>query len=176
MSFSLSQDVQKAYEQLIKTTDSIPTSKRRNKITEGAGGRVSVSDLIAYQIGWGKCLIRWYEAGIKGGQPEMPGDGFSKWDYVAIAEHFYQKYGYDASSQQLKVFQEIVTLILEITQREQQTGNLDQEGIWSWCTLSSGKKWPLSKWIRINTVSPYKRANQLIKKAANIISPKQSQF
>lgn len=76
MNFPLSQDVQKAYEQLIKTTESVPASKRRNKIIEGTGGRVSVSDLIAYQIGWGKCLIRWYETGIKGEQPEMPGIGY----------------------------------------------------------------------------------------------------
>lgn len=165
MNSPLSQDVQKAYEQLIKTADSVPASKRRDKIIEGTGGRVSVSDLIAYQIGWGKCLIRWYEAGIKGEQPEMPGDGFSKWDYVAIARHFYQKYSYDASIQQLKVFQEIVALILEITQKEQRIGNLDQEGIWPWCTLSSGKKWPLSKWIQVNTASPYNRAARLIKKA-----------
>ena len=33
---------------------------------------------------------------------------------------------------------------------EQQTRNLDQKSIWPWCTLTSGKKWPLSKWIRIN--------------------------
>jgi hypothetical protein len=108
MSIPLSQDIQKAYDQLLKTIHSIPALQRRNKMIEGTGGRISVSDLIAYQIGWGKCLIRWYEAGIKDEHPEMPGDGFSKWDYVEIAKHFYQKYGYDASSQQLKVFQKIV--------------------------------------------------------------------
>lgn len=42
---------------------------------------------------------------------------------------------------------------------------LDQRGIWAWCTLASGKQWPLSKWIRVKTASPYKRAVQLIKKA-----------
>lgn len=72
-------------------------------------------------------------------------DGFSKWNYVAIAKHFYQKYSYDAAIQQLEIFQETVLRILEITQKEEQTGNLDQEGIWPWCSLSSGKKWPLSK-------------------------------
>jgi hypothetical protein len=166
MSCSLSQEIQKAYDQLIKGISSVPTSKQCQKIIDGTGGKISVSDLVAYQIGWGKCLIRWYEAGVNGEQPEMPGDGFSKWDYGPIAKHFYQKYGYDAAVQQMKVFQETVSQILEISQKEQQTGNLDREGIWSWCTLSSGEKWPLSKWIRVNTVSPYKRAVQLIKKAA----------
>jgi len=88
-----------------------------------------VSDLIAYQIGWGKCLIRWYEAGIKEEQPEMPGEGFVKWDYLAIAKLFYQKYGYDASSQQLKVFQETVFQIVKIIEKEQKTGNLNRQGV-----------------------------------------------
>lgn len=161
----LGQEIQKTYDKLIKIVGDIPISMRDKKILVGTGGRISVSDLIAYQIGWGKCLIRWYESGINGEQPEMPGDGFSKWDYVAIAKHFYQKYGEDASVLQMMIFQETVLKILEITQKEQETGNLYQEGIWPWCTLSSGKKWPLSKWIQVNTASPYMRAIQLIKKA-----------
>lgn len=165
MSSPLSQDIQKAYDQLIKVVSNVSASKRLNKTIEGTGGKVSVVDLIAYQIGWGKCLIRWYEVGNKGDFPEMPGDGFSKWDYIAIAKHFYKQYLYDASTQQMEVFEKVVFQILEITQKEQQTGNLDQEGVWPWCTLSSGKKWPLSKWIRVNTVSPYRRAIQLLKKA-----------
>lgn len=165
MNSALIRDIQKAYDQLIEIIHTLPVSKRGNKLIEGAGGKISVSNLVAYQIGWGKCLIRWYEAGIKGEQPEMPGNGFLKWDYVAIAKHFYQRYNYDASSQQLKIFQEVVSQILQIAQKEQQTGNLDQEGIWPWCTLPSGKNWPLSKWIQVNTVSPYKRAIRLIRKA-----------
>jgi len=164
MSLSLRQDLQLAYDRLIKRVDTVPISKRKGKVIEGTAGTVSVSDLIAYQIGWGKCLIRWYEAGVQGEAPEMPGDGFSKWDYLAIAKCFYEKYGYDGSNGQLAIFEEIVSQILKIIEKEEGTGNLDQEGIWSWCTLSSGKKWPLSKWIRVNTISPYKRAAQLIKK------------
>ncbi len=99
--------------------------------------------------------------------PDMPGDGFLKWDYIAIAHHFYQKYTYDYSEQQLKVFQQIVLRILEIIELEQETGRLEQIGIWDWCTLASGKQWPLCKWIQINTVAPYKRAIQLIKKQIN---------
>jgi hypothetical protein len=163
MSSSLRQDIQKAYDQFIQAVSNISASTRRTKMIEGTGGKVSVSDLVAYQIGWGKCLIRWYEAGIKGDSPEMPGDGFLNWDYVLIAKHFYEQYRYDASNQQMAVFEKVVSQILEITETEQQTGNLDQEGIWCWCALSSGKQWPLSKWIRVNTVSPYRRAIHLMK-------------
>lgn len=166
MHSTLAQDVRRESNRLVKTVSSLPISMKAIKNIEGTGDKVSVADLIAYQIGWGKCLIRWYDAGVKGETPEMPGEGFSTWDYVAIAKHFYKKYCYDSSDQQIIVFQQVVARILEIIQFEYQTGNLDQIGVWPWCTLSSGKQWPLSKWIRINTASPYKRAIQLIKKAS----------
>ena len=94
----------------------------------------------------------------------MPGEGFLKWDYTGLAHRFYEKYLYDATTEQMSVFQETVSRILAIAEQEQETGNLDRTGVWSWCTLPSGKHWPLSKWIQVNTVSPYKRAAALIKK------------
>lgn len=73
----------------------------------GTGGKVSITDHIAYQIGWGKCLIGWYESGIKGEVPIMPGEGFSIWDYTAIARHFYKKYQYHHRDEQNQVFHEV---------------------------------------------------------------------
>ena len=161
---SLSQEIQREYEKLINLVSLIPVSSRILKQIEGTGGKVSITNLIAYQIGWGKCLIEWYESGIKGEYPIMPGEGFSTWDYNAIARHFYQKYHYHDPNEQNQVFHQVVLQLLDIVEKEHQTGNLDRIGIWSWCTLKSGKQWPLSKWIKINTSSPYKRARQLIKK------------
>ncbi len=165
MHSTLIHNIQRERDQLVKIIANISVADRTLKVIDGTGGKVSVADLIAYQIGWGKNLIRWYEKGVEGKKPDMPGDGFSKWDYVAIAKHFYQKYSYDTSGQQLNVFDQVVSRILEIVEIEQQANQLDQIGVWEWCNLSSGKQWPLSKWIQINTVSPYKRATQLIKKA-----------
>ena len=74
---NLIQDIQKEYDRLAKIATHIAPPARILKIIDGTGGKVSVSDIIAYQIGWGKCLVRWYEAGIQGKIPEMPGEGFS---------------------------------------------------------------------------------------------------
>ncbi len=160
---TLSQDIRREYDRLVNGIAAIPLSLRTLKKIDGTGGKVSVADLIAYQIGWGKCLIRWYEAGIKGIMPDMPGEGFTKWNYVAIARHFQKKYQYDSADEQMALFHLVVLRILEIVATEDQTGNLDRLGVWPWCTLSSGKQWPLSKWIRVNTAAPYKRALSLIK-------------
>lgn len=161
---TIHQEIRSECDRLIKVVSQIPPSFRTLKNIDGTGGKVSVADIISYQIGWGKCLIRWYEAGIQGKVPEMPGDGFSTWDYLAIAQHFYNQYQFDSGDEQIRVFHQVVTRILEIVAAENQTGNLDQAEVWLWCSLASGKSWPLSKWIRVNTASSYKRATRLIRK------------
>lgn len=160
----LSQEIQHEYTRLMKFIKPLQSAVRMLKEIDGTGGKISVVDLIAYQIGWGKCVISWYEAGIQNQMPAMPGEGFSKWDYVAIAQHFYQKYHYSVPFEQNQAFDQTVQQLLHIVEEEYQTGYLDQVGIWPWCTLQSGKQWPLSKWIKINSSSAYKRAACLVKK------------
>jgi len=159
---SLISDIDKYYQKLIDILWKIPEQDRTKKVIDGTGGKVSAADVIAYQIGWGKRLIEWYEAGVRGEMAVMPGDGFSKWDYTAIAHHFYQKYRYDGFKQQEREFEQVVKRLVSIIEYESQTGNLEKLGVWQWCTLQSGKQWPLAKWIRINTAAPYKRAAQLL--------------
>jgi len=161
---NLIQDIQNEYERLAKIVTTIVPRERTLKIMDGTGQKVSISDIIAYQIGWGKFLVRWYDAGIQGKIPEMPGEGFLTWDYLGIAQYFYQAYQFDSADGQMRIFHQVVLRILEIVDAEDQIGNLDRTGVWPWCTLPSGKQWPLSKWIRVNTASPYKRAAQSIKR------------
>ncbi len=154
----LSNLILKEYQKLLIAVSRVPEHERTEKILEGTGGMVSVADVIAYQIGWGKLLIGWYEAGIKGEMPEMPDKGFSKWDYVGLARRFYAKY----DRNQEKELEKVVRRIVEIVEAESKTGNLEKLGVWPWCTLPSGKQWPLKKWITVNTSSPYKKAASLI--------------
>lgn len=159
----LSIEIQRQYDRLVKIVAQLPVSSRKVKELEGTGGQVCVADVIAYQIGWGLCVVRWYEAGIRGEMPVMPVEGFAKWDYTAIAHHFYKMYHFDGGDEQMDAFRSVVVRILAIVEIEGQTGNLDREGCWEWCTLASGKAWPLSKWIRVNTCAPYKRAASMVK-------------
>lgn len=159
----LSQEIQREYSRLITLINPLQANARALKEINGTGGKVSVADLIAYQIGWGKRVIHWYESGISGEKVLMPGEGFLVWDYTKIAQHFYKKYQYDSLLKQEQEFDQTVLQIINIVEKEYQTGNLDKIGVWSWCTLPSGKPWPLSKWIKVNTASPYKRAHALVK-------------
>lgn len=161
----LSRNIQKEYNKLISLFSNIESKDRLRKTIEGTGGLVNVVDLIAYQIGWGTLLLTWYKAGLKGEMPEMPGQGFDTWDYVELAHHFYTKYHYDGYLKQEREFHNIVQQIIDMVECEYEAGRLDAIGVWDWCTLKSGKKWPLSKWVQVNTVAPYRKAVSLIKKA-----------
>ncbi len=160
----LNLSIHKESRRLIELVSSLSISSRTLKQLEIAGGKASPADLIAYQIGWGRCLIRWYESGIKGEESEMPEKDLPKWDYGAIASHFYRKYSFDQAEKQIEEFEQVVRAVLLIVENEAHTGNLDKLGVWDWCTLKSGKQWPLEKWVRVNTLSPYKRAFSLIAK------------
>ncbi len=159
----LSKNIQKEYNKLMATIEKVPAADRSKKCMAGTGGAISIRELIAYQIGWGLRLIDWYETGLKGQLPVMPGDGFTKWSYTDIAEHFYKTYQSDTFAAQAKYFERIVRRIIEIAEQEYETGRLDKEDVWKWATLDSGKYWPLSKWIQVNTVAPYKRAIKMLR-------------
>ncbi|MBM3894180.1 ClbS/DfsB family four-helix bundle protein [Candidatus Dependentiae bacterium] len=64
------------------------------------GRYVSPAELIAYQMGWVRRLIKWYECGKRGERMSMPGDGFSSWRYTEMAIYFYEKYWFDGGKQQ----------------------------------------------------------------------------
>ena len=161
---SLKEEIEKAYARLIEVIRPLSQHLRSLPVIEGTGGKVSVANIIAYQIGWGICVIDWYEAGINGKTSPMPMKEFATWDYVAIARYFYQKHQYDGGSEQERVFHGVVCKLLKIVEKEEESGRLEKLGVWPWCALRSGKKWPLSKWIRVNTSAPYKRACTLISK------------
>lgn len=164
LSAKLSQNIQKEYNSLMEAVAKVPN--RTSRKINFTGGPVSVAELVGYQIGWGKRVIDWYEAGIKGEYIVMPGDGFDTWNYTKIAQYFYQAYQYDGGCEQEQIFHDTTKKIIEIVEKEDQTGNLDKAGAWEWQKLQSGKYWPLSKWVQVNTVAPFKRAATEIKKLA----------
>lgn len=165
----LSTELIESFEGLSNTLIGLTNEQFFEKNLNGTGGVVSIADILSYQIGWGHLLIKWYEHGVKNEQMTMPGDGFSKWNYNAIAKHFYQKYSCLTPEQLKKELVTVITRIIEIIEYEFSLGHLDKIAVWAWCQLPSGINWPLSKWIRVNTISPYKRATKIIKKSLKLL-------
>ena len=94
----------------------------------------------------------------------MPGEGFTKWDYQGLADHFFKKYHAASIQDFLNLVQEIVGVV----KIEHAKGRLSNKGAFTWCTLPSGTQWTLEKWIRVNTCSPYRRAVGLLKKSGDL--------
>lgn len=161
--------IQKEFQRLFKAVNQVPLSFQKLRQIEGTGGKISIPDLLAYQIGWARLLIKWYQTGLKNQMPQMPGQGFTSWEYVKIARHFYGKYHYYSVKKQIQVLSKLVEIILNIIEKEDRKGNLNRLGVWQWCQLPSGKKWPLSKWIQVNTVGPYRRATVQVRKLLKTI-------
>ncbi|MCB9493291.1 MAG: ClbS/DfsB family four-helix bundle protein [Epsilonproteobacteria bacterium] len=129
---------------------------------------ISISDVLSYLIGWGNMLLSWYEQGLSGKDFVMPGQGFEKWDYAKIAQHFFKKYNQNTLVQQLVLLEQTTQEIVSLIEKESTSGNIDKLGIWKWCTLKSGKQWPLSKWITVNSIAPYTRAITKIRRVHKI--------
>jgi hypothetical protein len=159
----LSNNIKKEYNNFVGLALRISDAGRKQKKYSFSSSTVSVNDLVAYQIGWGQLVVNWYDTGVKGKMPQMPGDGFTEWKYNALAAHFYKSYQFGSPSAQHRVFKDVTERIIAIVEKESKTGNLDKEGAWEWQKLKSGKYWPLSKWVQVNTVAPFSRAAKLIK-------------
>jgi hypothetical protein len=149
---------------VIQVLEKFPQDTLKVQLVQLAGRQRSVPDLIAYQIGWCSLLISWYEAGVRGEMPIMPGAGFTTWDYVGLADYFAQIYQYNSIDQQMHVLEGLVQRIVAIVEQETKSENIDKIGVWSWCALKSGKSWPLRKWVQVNTVAPFRRAAREMKK------------
>lgn len=161
---ALSKNIQESYNALIQTVAQVPEADWTLKNIHFGTEIISPQNLIAYQVGWGKLLLSWYTAGIQGMQPIMPGEGFTAWNYKRIAHHFYTTYMNYKPQELCQDFQRTVLSIIEISEKESLSGNLDKIDVWAWCTLASGRAWPLAKWVQINTVAPYKRARTVLKR------------
>lgn len=89
----------------------------------------------------------------------MPAPGF-KWNQLGLLAHHFYKEQNNQSLEQLLV--QFKTLVLEIRQFIESNNEDTLFGIgrrhWA------GQKWPLAKWIQVNTVAPYGSARTKLRK------------
>jgi|GEM_PF-2835688 len=152
------------YNKIVLTATQISDQIINDKIiTKFEKNPLSPLQVLSYLLGWAHMLLSWYAKGKKNENFIMPGEGFIKWEYEKITEYFYKKYSSNSLEEQLILLKQITLTIISIIETENQSGNLDKLGVWDWCTLKSGKKWPLRKWITVNSLAPYKRAASNLK-------------
>ena len=145
-----------AYNKLRDEISRVPDELSRAPLLEGG---VCLCELMAYQIGWGRLLLQW-EALEQAGQPvEMPAPGF-KWNQLgALAQSFYLRSRDDSAAQLLAQFDALASdlRIFMASSSEQLLFGVGQR---HW----AGAKWPLVKWLQVNTMAPYDSARAKLRK------------
>ncbi len=136
-------------QKLITDYRSIPASFARDCGVEGnvKGTVISVCDTVAYLIGWGKLILKWYDLRSQGKQVDFPETGF-KWNELGLlAQSFHEEYKYWEY--------EDLLIELELTTNKVMVliGTLSNQELYEreWY-----EKWTLGRMIQFNTSSPMK--------------------
>ncbi|MCG8312922.1 MAG: ClbS/DfsB family four-helix bundle protein [Pseudomonadales bacterium] len=153
----LVQAIQEALDKLLIEYADIPEKYSREIGVEGniKNTEISICDTIAYLIGWGKLVLKWYERKSKNLQVDFPETGY-KWNELGqLAGHFhsqYQSWSYEKLLLELQATTEkILRLIDSLSNEELYAKN--------WY-----EKYSLGRMIQFNTSSPMKNMRTKIRK------------
>lgn len=145
------------YSKLRADLETIPHEKTTQKELEGhaKGTNMSVSNLVAYLIGWGELVLKWNQRKQNNQHVDFPETGF-KWNELGLlAQKFYADYDHLSYAELLEKMDEIKSTIVNLIER---TTNEDlYEKPWY-------DKWTQGKMIQLNTSSPYKNARSRVRK------------
>ncbi|MET3036991.1 ClbS/DfsB family four-helix bundle protein [Chryseobacterium sp. NRRL B-14859] len=119
------------------------------------------SQNISYQIGWTHLLLQWESDEKKGIEVKTPAPEY-KWNNLkGLYQSFYDQYSSYSLHQQRELLQNQVSEIIQWIE------SLDHETLFvpeqrKWATTPA--KWPVWKWVHINTVAPFKNFRAQLRK------------
>ncbi len=145
------------YKKLKNELITIPQELTSNKELEGHAKEtfMSICDLAAYLLGWGKLVLKWNEKKSRNEPVDFPETGY-KWNELGkLAQKFYSDYqdqNFNTLIENLdKTVDDILSLIKTKSNKELYE-------------ISWYEKWTLGRMIQFNTSSPYTNARGRIRK------------
>jgi len=136
---------------------SISESNTRKIGVEGniKGTTISVSDTVAYLIGWGKLVLKWHQLKSNNQHVDFPETGY-KWNQLGLlADYFHNEYRdwkYDDLLAELEsTINDILLLISSLS-------NNELYGV-EWY-----EQWTLGRMIQFNTSSPMKNMRTKVRR------------
>ncbi|MFZ4927794.1 ClbS/DfsB family four-helix bundle protein [Chryseobacterium sp. Mn2064] len=116
---------------------------------------------LSYQIGWTNLLLQWESDEKKGIDVKTPTPDY-KWNNLkGLYESFYTQYSSFTIAQQRALLKKQVNEIIEwIESLDHETLFLPEQRKWA----TTPAKWPVWKWIHINTVAPFKNFRTPLRK------------
>ncbi len=134
-------------------------SRKTGVIGNVKNTEISVSDTIAYLIGWGKLVLKWYAFKSQNKPVDFPAAGYKWNDLGQLAQSFhlqYHEWAYDKLLEEFKITINNIVLLVE---------SLDDKSLYgeSWY-----KKYTLGKMIQFNTSSPMTNIRSKVRKFKKI--------
>lgn len=149
--------IQDSYAKILSDYQRVPVSLTRTLGVEGnkKDTVISVSDTLAYLIGWGRLVIKWVDAKNKGQQIDIPETGY-KWNQLgSLAEKFHKDYKDWDYPALLEEYDVVVRELLDIIARSSN----DDLYVHPWY-----EKWTLGRMIQLNTSSPMKNMRSKVRR------------
>lgn len=143
-------------EKLLADYRSIPVERSRIVGVKGniKGTKITLCDTVAYLIGWGELVLKWYGLSAQGKTVDFPDTGF-KWNELGnLAAHFHKQYEDWAYDDLVEELESTVGQILDLI------STLDDETLYGspWY-----KNYTLGRMIQLNTSSPMKNVRAKVR-------------
>ena len=153
----LERAIQSALDKILSDYSGIPVEFTRKIGIEGnvKNTEISVSDTLAYLIGWGKLVLKWYKLKECGKPVDFPETDY-KWNELGrLAQSFHHEYKDWQYNDLLKEFEKTTADILKLI------SSLDNHQLYG---ISWYKKYTLGKMIQFNTSSPMRNMRRKVRK------------
>ena len=156
-------EIKQRYQKYITEFETIPEELRNTRIEEVDK---TPSENLSYQLGWLTLLLGWEEKEKAGFEVQTPAEGY-KWNNLGgLYQSFYETYGTKTLAEQItqltKKVIELCTWIETLNDKE-----LFEPEQRKWATTKA--KWPLYKWIHINSVAPFTNFRTKIRKWKKLV-------
>jgi len=154
----LVQAIQSTYDKFIKEFHDISNDEKDKEILEVDR---TPSQMLSYQLGWTSLLLSWEKDEMNGLKVQTPTPKY-KWNNLGeLYKDFYQQYENFSLDEQINILNQQVDDIIKWinTLTDKELFNPEQR---DWATTKA--KWPIYKWIHINTIAPFKTFRTKIRK------------
>jgi hypothetical protein len=126
----------------------------------------SVKDLLAVRARWTENVVRWIESGRRGERPTTPAEGYG-WNETprlnADVVRAARRESYRSIRTRLeRGVADVLSTIDSLDDRE-----LLDVGVFAWAG-----KWPVSRWISLNTARQYTTARTFVRQAVRRVGPR----
>jgi hypothetical protein len=152
-------EIEKTAKLFIAEFDSLK-EEEKNIMVEGVDR--SPLQMIAYQLGWLHLIMKW-DADEREGKEVITPSPYYKWNQLGgLYDSFYAEYASCSLDKLIDMFEEAVAEILAWVNTFSEQELFEQDAR-KWAS-STPSRWPVWKWVHINTVAPFKSFRSKIRK------------